>query len=486
MKIKLTKAVADKIKEHHLQVGKKTEALSFLYGHTARNNSDTVILLGDPENVKLLDDDCYESKGYGNLTIPASVKGGAYWMSVSNGFNATVDLHDHHFSNQADHSIIDDRDDIKSSRWWKNSLMKFDPNHSEKLLISMVIGQQDWSARRVVWDEAGRPIFEPVDVLILDENLGYYTKKPSKATSPFHLRHKQFMPEEVQNTISSLKLGIVGMSGTGSISIEDALRSGFKDIVIVDDDEVEIHNLNRIQGFGANDIGKSKVEVAKHKYKLLFPNVDITAINAKCYQDEARNELKSCDVIIGNVDNNETRWYLNRLCLLYMIPYFDVGVVINGSVPPVFTSRLNVVIPGLTACGHCSAIRFFERKTPDSFLDATTVSAQRAAGYITNQSAQVAAPSAYVLNQQAVSNLFMELMNWIAGWNPLTYTIVQRSNKGLWRLNRKDTTESPAEDCPICNHILGKGDAYQLPEQGIKIENFDRPNPTGATDYGQV
>ena len=67
---------------------------------------------------------------------------------------------------------------------------------------------------------------------------------------------------EAQNKISRLKIGIVGLGSIGCIVAEALSRIGVAQIVLVDPDRVERHNLDRLLYATIRDIGRLKVNVA--------------------------------------------------------------------------------------------------------------------------------------------------------------------------------------------------------------------------------
>jgi hypothetical protein len=78
-------------------------------------------------------------------------------------------------------------------------------------------------------------------------------------------------------------------------------------------------------------------------------------------------------------------------------------------------------------------------------------------------------------------------MNWISGWHPISYSMVQRSDLGVWRLNRKSAVEQPAEDCPICSHLIGRGDSYPLPKPETSITlPLSLFSHTGEHHHGEI
>ncbi|MDC0256026.1 ThiF family adenylyltransferase [Bacteriovoracales bacterium] len=85
-------------------------------------------------------------------------------------------------------------------------------------------------------------------------------------------------PDRVQESISNSKIGLIGMGGIGNWVSMGLIGAGFKEIVLMDFDTIELSNLTRQVLFDEDDIGKFKVEVAKEK--LSKKNSD-TEINTK-------------------------------------------------------------------------------------------------------------------------------------------------------------------------------------------------------------
>ena len=128
--------------------------------------------------------------------------------------------------------------------------------------------------------------------------------------------------------LRSLKVGVVGCSGTGSIVAELLARNCIGSIVLVDFDCVEKKNLNRILNSSSKDAEKGtfKTEVIARAINNMGTGVSTETITAGTHTPEARDALKTCDVIFGCVDSADGRYHLDCLAAAYLIPYFDVGV----------------------------------------------------------------------------------------------------------------------------------------------------------------
>lgn len=472
-RIRITQAVADKLSAYHLHAGKDKESLSFAYAtavETSDGDSDLLIVLADPDDVLLLAPNCYISNGATHLSVPADVRAGVVMRGIEKKWKVLVliDIHDHFFAEKAHFSRTDDRDDLSTALQYKKHLSRYLKEGQSIIAISMLLGQKEWNARRVVWNKKGKPEFKFLMVDLLGESFHRHGIVTGRS-EPWGVRQSGLISSQQSAAIKSMRLAIVGGGGTGSIAFETACRLGFRCIDILDPDCIEVSNLNRFQGASASNVGNQKAEFLASRGKQLFPDGHFRAINTDVFTEAATQSLTSSDIIIGCVDNAETRWYLNRIAVQFAIPYFDCGNLIQLEPEVVLHSRVNAVIPGLTRCGHCSDIEFMPRKIPDSFLDANTLREQREAGYVQNQSAEIPAPAIYPLNLQVVGLLMIELLNWLCG-RTFAHSIYHRSDRNLIeRLDRTNYPEGPAEDCPLCSTLLGKCFENKLPSRGGEV-----------------
>ena len=79
--------------------------------------------------------------------------------------------------------------------------------------------------------------------------------------------------------IENTKILLVGIGGVGGFTLEALVRSGFRNITIIDGDTIEESNLNRQIITNQDNISKDKVDEALNKYLLINPNLNLKAIN---------------------------------------------------------------------------------------------------------------------------------------------------------------------------------------------------------------
>ncbi len=156
-----------------------------------------------------------------------------------------------------------------------------------------------------------------------------------------------------QRKLAQSSVLIVGVGGLGSPVSLYLAAMGIGKLVLVDKEEVELSNLNRQILYSTRDIGKKKVDVAKHRLQELNPYVEIEVYEQSLDEDLARDLVKRVDAVVDALDNWETRMILNKVCVEYRKPLVHAGV--EG-----FYGQVMTVVPGKGPCLAC----LFTRTSP--------------------------------------------------------------------------------------------------------------------------
>ena len=122
--------------------------------------------------------------------------------------------------------------------------------------------------------------------------------------------------EEAFGSLQNKTVFIAGLGGVGGTAFEALIRTGVKKFIIIDKDVVAFSNLNRQLLYVENDIGKSKVEVAKNRALSINSEVEIIAL-----QDDVKNigEINA-DFIVDCIDDVNAKIYLIKYALEHNIP----------------------------------------------------------------------------------------------------------------------------------------------------------------------
>ena len=120
-----------------------------------------------------------------------------------------------------------------------------------------------------------------------------------------------------QKKIMNSKVLVVGAGGLGCPVIDYLSRAGVGNIGVVDNDKVNISNIHRQSLYNSKDVGKFKVNVVKHKIKLINPQVNIKTFRVRIEKKNIEKILKNYHFIIDGSDNFKTKFLLNEYSLKY-------------------------------------------------------------------------------------------------------------------------------------------------------------------------
>jgi len=113
-------------------------------------------------------------------------------------------------------------------------------------------------------------------------------------------RNAGYVSEALQSRIRQSRLLIAGC-GIGSTIAEACLRLGFEHLILVDQDQVEDHNLNR-QNFTAADIGAQKVDALARRLLSINPSASIRAVNEWVTPQNAAGLVSEADIVFDTID----------------------------------------------------------------------------------------------------------------------------------------------------------------------------------------
>ena len=166
-------------------------------------------------------------------------------------------------------------------------------------------------------------------ISVIGDDLQFFHKHFESDIREFERRTAQTFGAGTTKLLNTLKIGVVGCSGTGSPVVEQIVRLGVGEIVLVDPDVVEEKNLNRILNTTKEDakLEKKKVEVLKDAIIKMDLGTKVKAFSENIYDNkDVIYELNSCDLLFGCVDSVDGRHLLNQISTFYLIPYLDLGV----------------------------------------------------------------------------------------------------------------------------------------------------------------
>jgi molybdopterin/thiamine biosynthesis adenylyltransferase len=259
-----------------------------------------------------------------------------------------------------------------------------------------------------------------------------------------------------QSILSSLRIGIVGLGGTGTVVLQSLAHLGVTDFLLIDPDRVETSNLNRLVGSTQADVGEPKVVVAERLAKHINTGIRIDAVQNSVLQTSVAHLLAQTDCVFCCTDSHGSRAVLNQLAYQYLVPVFDMGVVINVSDGKIqsIAGRTQLLSPGL-ACMVCSNLLDSEEVRRDLLSDFQ----RKADPYIVG--APEPAPAVISLNSTIASLAVTMFLSASVGVPSSARLLNYNAMTGACR----PAIATPHPMCIVCSSAgaLARGDEWPLP-----------------------
>lgn len=127
-------------------------------------------------------------------------------------------------------------------------------------------------------------------------------------------RTELLLGDEAMTGLVNKRVIIFGVGGVGSWCAESLVRSGIRQMTIVDSDRVCITNINRQLMATTKTVGQVKVDSLRERLLTINPSADITAIQQIFTAETADSfQLDSYDYIIDAIDSLKDKMLLIRM-----------------------------------------------------------------------------------------------------------------------------------------------------------------------------
>jgi hypothetical protein len=161
------------------------------------------------------------------------------------------------------------------------------------------------------------------------------TLRPSSTAKPTHRRTVSSWGEAAQADLARIRVGVIGAGSVGALVAEALARIGVTDLMLMDFDRVEVHNLDRLLHATHRDaeVNRPKVRMLRsalessssaggltldiHELSVVEPNGFAVALDQ--------------DILFCCVDRPWPRAVLNPIAYAHLIPVIDGGIAIDTS-----------------------------------------------------------------------------------------------------------------------------------------------------------
>jgi hypothetical protein len=253
-----------------------------------------------------------------------------------------------------------------------------------------------------------------------------------------------------QLDLKRAKVAVVGLGGGGSHVVQQLAHMGIGQIVGIDNDRVDKTNRNRLIGMFWWDaiLKRKKTKIMARMVRHINPQTKFVKVPYNIPDQKAIDAIKEVDIIVGCLDNLQSRADLQEIAWRYLIPYVDVGLLIKPNKDKkglLIGGNVTTLVPG-EYCLWCTGF------LSDEKLLKETGGLPRSYFQGTDKQAQVVSFNG-VLASQATS----EVLQLLTGY-------AQRNqNEGIKKFNGLDGTLIEWEvkqktDCLKCKSLLAAGD----------------------------
>ena len=137
-------------------------------------------------------------------------------------------------------------------------------------------------------------------------------------------RTELLLGEEALRCLASKRVIIFGVGGVGSWCAESLVRSGIRQLTIVDSDRVCITNINRQLMATTKTVGQVKVEALRERLLTINPSAEITALQQIFTEETAESfDIGSYDYVIDAIDSLKDKALLILMACQHDVRFYS-------------------------------------------------------------------------------------------------------------------------------------------------------------------
>lgn len=231
------------------------------------------------------------------------------------------------------------------------------------ILVAMVLCDGKWIAR-ARRGERPQAVEQIRHISCSGQYLNLHGLSGDVASTEILKRQEAAFGKPFNEKLQSLRVVVVGAGGTGSSAATLLARAGVGELIIVDGDDLEETNLNRVRGHRKTDLGHNKAKVLASFIDSLGLKISVSWIGE--YLDgspSAIDALSSADVVFGCTDDVAGRDILNQALYYYALAYIDTGLTgkidTDSDHEPYLRDhrgRVSCILPESGSCLRCQRV----------------------------------------------------------------------------------------------------------------------------------
>ena len=139
-----------------------------------------------------------------------------------------------------------------------------------------------------------------------------------------HLHETLYRGEDLLGRLAQARLVVCGAGALGSLLCDNLVRHGARNLLIIDRDRVEEHNLGT-QVYNRADIGARKAEaLAAHLFRAM--GTEVEAVAKELAERNVAKLLRGADLVFDCFDNSASRRLVAEHCAAQGLDCLHLGV----------------------------------------------------------------------------------------------------------------------------------------------------------------
>ncbi|MBN2329907.1 MAG: HesA/MoeB/ThiF family protein [Candidatus Omnitrophica bacterium] len=152
--------------------------------------------------------------------------------------------------------------------------------------------------------------------------------------------------EEGQEKLKGASVMISRVGGLGSVAAYELAAAGIGKLVLAHGGMVKHSDLNRQLLMTHDWIGKPRIETVVRRLRDLNPRLDIVSVDQNVHEENARELVEQCDLVIDCAPLFEERFLMNREAVRQNKPMIECAMY-------EMEAQITTILPGETACLAC-------------------------------------------------------------------------------------------------------------------------------------
>lgn len=238
-------------------------------------------------------------------------------------------------------------------------LVDFNPLPSQ-LVASLVLGRGPAAGRWTAAVSEHGVVHAIDDVLFVGPSMLEVLSRPTEEVSPDDdndrwSRTRGALGNSVHRRVRGSRVAVIGASRNGSVAAMTLAMLGVQEIILIDGDLEEWHNLNATVGAFPEGVGRPKVLNRAEYLRRIRPDLEVQAISNSILDPRSIEALRPVDLIVTCVDRDAARLAVAMLAnrRWWCKVHLDIGTgVFREPGHRVMGADVRLLLPG-EACVVC-------------------------------------------------------------------------------------------------------------------------------------